>query len=39
MIYAVAILAAQSIGLIEWAGDWPESWKVQRVGMPKVTPL
>jgi hypothetical protein len=38
-IYAVAIIAALSIGLIEWAGYWPESWKVQHRGMPKVTPL
>ncbi len=39
IIYAVAIIAALGLALIEWAGYWPDSWRVQRGGMPKVTPL
>jgi hypothetical protein len=39
MVYALAVVAALAIGLIEWAGYWPESWKVERGGLPRVTPL
>ncbi|GEO15791.1 hypothetical protein MAE02_34870 [Microvirga aerophila] len=38
-IYAVATMAALGVGLIERAGYWPENWKVQPRGVPKVTPL
>ncbi|MBM6584264.1 hypothetical protein ILT44_29135 [Microvirga sp. BT689] len=39
LIYAITLILALGIGLIEWAGYWPDSWKVQRNAMPKVTPL
>jgi hypothetical protein len=39
LVYAIAIILALGIGLIEWSGYWPDGWKAQRTGMPKVTPI
>ncbi|WP_201863916.1 phage tail protein [Microvirga soli] len=37
VLYVIVITLTLAIGLIEWAGYWPESWRVQRTGMPKIT--
>ena len=35
-----ALVLALAVGLIEWAGYWPESWQVNRGrGLPRVQPL
>jgi hypothetical protein len=38
-LFTIVVLVCFSLGLIEWAGYWPENWKVERVGMPKARPL
>ena len=34
--YSIAVLDTLVTGIIEWAGHWPESLKIERGGMPKV---
>jgi hypothetical protein len=39
IFYAAVFVISITLGLIEWAGYWPDNWKVERGGLPKVTPL
>lgn len=39
LFYAAVLVISIALGLIEWAGYWPDDWKAERGRIPRVTPL
>jgi hypothetical protein len=36
VFYTAVLIICLVIGLLDWAEYWPEHWKTERGGMPKV---